>query len=68
MLCNFFKSEHSTFYVMHVFKVKSFISDDLMYSNDTIYESIVNEPKEKLNHLVARLKRRIIIATIRLKL
>ncbi|MDG5492186.1 universal stress protein [Psychroserpens sp. SPM9] len=53
----FFKSESCNFYLMHVCKVKSFISDDLMLSSqDSIYDSIIVEPKDKLSQLIKELK------------
>lgn len=54
---DFFKNEKCTFHVMHVHKIGSFTSDDLMNSpKESIYESITKEPKEKLQALVENLK------------
>lgn len=54
---HFFKNEKCTFHVMHVHKIGSFTSDDLMHSSkESIYESITKAPKEKLQALVANLK------------
>ncbi|WP_452229362.1 MULTISPECIES: universal stress protein [unclassified Lacinutrix] len=53
----FFKNEKCTFHVMHIHKIGSFTSDDLMNSpKESIYESITKEPKEKLTALVEELK------------
>ena len=52
-----FKNEKCTFHLMHVHKIGSFTSDDLMNSpKESIYESITKEPKEKLQALVDNLK------------
>ncbi|WP_055442396.1 universal stress protein [Lacinutrix himadriensis] len=54
---HFFKNEKCTFHVMHIHKIGSFTSDDLMNSpKESIYESITKEPKEKLQALVENLK------------
>ncbi|WP_204346047.1 universal stress protein [Psychroserpens algicola] len=53
----FFKSDSCNFYLMNVCKVKSFISDDLMLSSqNSIYESIIAEPKDKLSQLIKELR------------
>ncbi|MFK7783107.1 universal stress protein [Psychroserpens sp.] len=54
----FFESETCKFYVMHVHKAGSFISDDLMVSTtESIYESITKVPKQKLDALIGHLKK-----------
>ncbi|WP_299224598.1 universal stress protein [uncultured Psychroserpens sp.] len=54
----FFSSEKCIFYLMHVHKAGSFISDDLMTSSsESIYESITKAPREKLNTLAENLKK-----------
>ncbi|WP_353779419.1 universal stress protein [Winogradskyella sp. 3972H.M.0a.05] len=53
----FFKGEPCQFHVMHVHKMGTFTSDDLMMSSESnIYDSIVKAPKEKLVRLVNSLK------------
>lgn len=53
----FFESETCRFYIMHVHKAGSFISDDLMVSpTESIYESFTKVPKKKLDELVKSLK------------
>ncbi|MBQ0788649.1 MAG: universal stress protein [Oceanihabitans sp.] len=52
-----FKNEKCTFHLMHVHKIGSFTSDDLMNSpKESIYESITKEPKEKLDNLQKELE------------
>ena len=52
-----FSSEECTFQIMYVHKIGSYTSDNLMHSSDeSIYDSITKEPKEKLNTLVSKLK------------
>ncbi|MDO6597077.1 universal stress protein [Oceanihabitans sp. 2_MG-2023] len=52
-----FKNEKCTFHLMHVYKIGSYISDDLMYaSKESVFESLTKEPKEKLEALVEELK------------
>ncbi len=54
----FFKDEHCTFYLFHVQKTSSYISDDLMAasSHTTIHHSVLNPVKEKLKKLMDDLK------------
>ena len=55
---HFFKNEKCTFHIMHVHKMGSYTSDDLMHSSkESLYESITKEPKEKLQALVTDLKK-----------
>ncbi|TXD83068.1 universal stress protein [Subsaximicrobium wynnwilliamsii] len=50
---HFFKAQACEFYVLHVHKVKSYISDDLMAApNASIHDSITIKPKEKLEALI----------------
>jgi len=52
-----FKNEKCTFHIMHVHKIGSFTSDDLMHSpKESIYESITKEPREKLENLKKELE------------
>lgn len=54
---HFFKAHKCNFHVMYVHKVRSYISDDLMSSStNNIHQSIVSEPKQKLETLVDTLK------------
>ncbi|WP_147678266.1 universal stress protein [Algibacter pacificus] len=54
---HFFKNEICTFYLMHVHKIRSFVSDDLMHSpKESIYQSITKVPREKLNSISEELK------------
>ena len=53
-----FAEDLCVFHLMHVHKISSFTSDDLMHSpKDSIYKSITREPKEKLNATCEALKR-----------
>ena len=53
----FLKDEPCKFYVMHVHKMGSFTSDDLMLSSGTnIYDFYSQSSKEKLGRLVDNLK------------
>lgn len=52
-----FEKSDCTFYVLHVQKASSYISDDLMYaSNESVYESLVGKSKSKLKALVEELE------------
>ena len=54
---HFFKLEKCTFHLMHVHKIGSFTSDDLMHSQkESIYESITREPREKIKTLIKELE------------
>ncbi|WP_052461181.1 universal stress protein [Psychroserpens mesophilus] len=54
----FFESESCVFYLMHVHKAGTFISDDLMTSpTENIYESFTKEPKRRLKTLINDLKK-----------
>jgi len=56
----FFKKEYCKIFVMHVHKMGSFTSDDLMISSstDTIHDSLVQKPKKKLNSLILKIQKR----------
>lgn len=51
---DFFKKELCTFYILHVQKASHYTTDDLMSApaNTSLYHSITNESKTKLNQLV----------------
>ena len=52
-----FAEDSCNFYLMHVHKISSFTSDDLMRSpKNSIYQSITQEPKKKLNTIAEALK------------
>lgn len=52
-----FKDSACNFNILHVESSKSYISDDLVMSgNQSIYDSIVKKPKDKLSELVDDLK------------
>lgn len=54
---HFFKNENCIFHLMHVHKIRSFVSDDLMHSpKESIYESITKVPRDKLNSIAQVLK------------
>lgn len=54
----FFKDEKCTFFVMHVHKIGSFTTDNLILSQSgSVYDSIVEEPKQKLKILINKLEK-----------
>ena len=53
----FFENENCTFHLMHVHKIRSFVSDDLMHApKESVYESITKVPRDKLNSIAQVLK------------
>ena len=53
----FFENENCTFHLMHVHKIRSFVSDDLMHApKESVYESITKVPRDKLNSIAQILK------------
>jgi len=54
---HFFKNENCIFHLMHVHKIGSFISDDLMHSSkENVYQAITKVPRDKLKHIVESLQ------------
>lgn len=53
----FFKEETCHFYVMHVHKMGTYTTDDLVLASEgNIYDSIIRAPKDKLEAIVNQLK------------
>ena len=57
---NFFEKDLCKFYILYVHKMGSFTTDDLMLSsnNSSIYESIIEGPKQKIKELINRLEKK----------
>ncbi|MBU2938937.1 universal stress protein [Lacinutrix sp. C3R15] len=52
-----FKNEKCIFHLMHVHKIGSFTSDDLMQApKESVFDSITKEPRENLNNLKEELQ------------
>ena len=56
---NFFEKDICRFYIMYVHKMGSFTTDDLMLStnNSTVYEAIIEGPKQKIKELINRFEK-----------
>lgn len=54
-----FSGDSCNFFVLHVETANAYLSDDLMAAgNQSIYDSLVKKPKDKLAHLATQLKRK----------
>jgi nucleotide-binding universal stress UspA family protein len=54
-----FSGDSCNFFVLHVETANAYLSDDLMAAgNQSIYDSLVKKPKDKLAHLTTQLKRK----------